>query len=544
MELSDAAWRARHNAILVFLASLTGTVVVWAVVDGGTGHDLVEAAAMLVVTAVAAAVPRDHRRLAASVASVAMLLATAFLVHLSHGLIEMHFLFFVIVAAVTLYQQWAPFLSAVAFVALHHGLIGTIAAESIFNHDAAVDDPWAWAGLHAGFIALASVVGLAAWRFDELVREELAQAGRHNQVVLDSVRDAVIALDGAGTILTVNTRTTALVGRPASRLVGRPVHDALHPGATHPSGVCPWTTRPKSHDGVAGAETVHTGDDGRGRSPVRYVVGDVPAEGRARAVLTLTDVSSEQRAQRAEEQLVHLSAERQAERAQVAQLVASVQPPRLTVPDAELGATYLPAAEALIGGDLYDWFTGPDGTVHLAVIDAMGKGLAATNQALVVMHALRFLALDDCALGELFARADEILARHDPDLMATAIAARYQPDTGVLRVASAGHPPALVVRGSDGRADFLRTEGIGMGCPGTGSLALVEVTLHPGDALVLYTDGLIEGTRDIGRGLDELQSTAVRLSGAPAQVMTARLAVEPASVSVDDDRLTVVLRRL
>jgi PAS domain-containing protein len=502
-------------------------------------HTVAEAAATVVVAAGATAVPARHRRMAASTASVALLLVTAVLVHLSGGLIEAHFLFFVIVAAVTLYQQWAPFLSAVVFVIVHHGVVGTLAPASTYNHPAAVENPWMWAGVHGGFIALASAVGLAAWRFDELVRDELVQVGAHSRVVLDSVGDAVIALDAQGVILSTNAAASVLLRRPPQDLVGQQVHQALHSQA-HPIGTCPLGPLPGA-DATFGVDAVTAPDDGA-LVPVRYQVSVVRADGPAAAVLTLTDLSSEHRAHVAEEQLHHLSAERLAERAEVEQLVASVRPKPLDVEGLEVAATYLPASGALVGGDLYDWFVAPDGSVHVTVIDAMGKGLAATNQAVAVLHALRLLVLDGVPLEDVIGRADALLLRHDPELMASVVMARLNRTTGRFVAVSAGHPPALVVRSAPA-AEYLATEGLGIGCPGAGSTRAAEAVLEPGDTLVLYTDGLIEGLKDPGAGLDDVRTTACHLAGRPLRELTAALAREPRSVSADDDRVVVAVRR-
>jgi PAS domain-containing protein len=484
---------------------------------------------------------------------VSMLLATAVLVHLSGGVIEMHFHFFVIVAAVTLYQQWAPFLSAIAFVTLHHGVLGTTAPEATYNHPAAIDDPWLWAAIHGGFIALASIVGLAAWRFDELVRDELQQVGEHHRVVLDSVGDAVLALDDGGCILTSNARAAAVLGGDGIPLTGRHVHDVVHPGARHPTTACPLA----GHGQAEGTEEVRRVPRAAGTTsgtptepagavtvtPVTYRFAPVDGDSPVAAVLTLTDISEARRARVAERELRHLSAERLVERAEVGQLVASVSPVPLDVPGVALAACYVPASGALLGGDLYDWFRSPDGTVTVAVIDAMGKGRSATKHAVAVLHALRVLALAGHPLDELLGRATAVMHDYDDDLMATAIVARYRPGTGDLHVASAGHPPALVVR-RDGACELLETVGLGFGVPGPGSSVLRTTTLDVGDTLVLYSDGLIEGTRDLDRGLADLQRAAATLVAEPPARMVERLVCEPASVAADDDRVALALRRV
>lgn len=59
--------------------------------------------------------------------SCGLITASAVLVHLSGGYIELHFHFFVMLIIIALYQEWLPFLLAIAYVAVHHRLLGTLA---------------------------------------------------------------------------------------------------------------------------------------------------------------------------------------------------------------------------------------------------------------------------------------------------------------------------------------------------------------------------------------------------------------------------------
>ena len=97
--------------------------------------------------------------------------------HLSGGVIEMHFHFFVMVAVVALYQDWVCFLAAIAYVLVHHGILGAIDPSSVFNHYAALNHPWKWAAIHAFFITGISVACLVTWRMNEnlLDREREAE---------------------------------------------------------------------------------------------------------------------------------------------------------------------------------------------------------------------------------------------------------------------------------------------------------------------------------------------------------------------------------
>ena len=70
--------------------------------------------------------------------------------------IEAHFHFFVVIGMLTLYQDWLPFLLAIAYVVLHHGVMGVIAPHSVYNHPDAIAHPWRWALIHGGFVLAAS----------------------------------------------------------------------------------------------------------------------------------------------------------------------------------------------------------------------------------------------------------------------------------------------------------------------------------------------------------------------------------------------------
>lgn len=224
-------------------------------------------------------------------------------------------------------------------------------------------------------------------------------------------------------------------------------------------------------------------------------------------------------------------------------LQEAVRPPAPVVPFTELGVHYVAAdPSAPTGGDLYDWITLPDGDLHLVVVDVMGKGVEATKHALSVTHALRLLAVEGCPLESIVARADALVTAQNPDLVATLLVARYRPTTGELRLAGAGHPPALLV--SEKSVFEVAAPGIPIGWPGAGSHRVVELQLERSNTLVIYTDGLIESTKDILQGLEDLARAAKATASYPATSL-ARALVERqlADAARHDDTLALVLRR-
>jgi len=227
----------------------------------------------------------------------------------------------------------------------------------------------------------------------------------------------------------------------------------------------------------------------------------------------------------------------------VHKLQEAVRPPTPAVAQTELGVYYLAADQrASTGGDLYDWIVLPDGQLHLTVVDVMGKGVAATKDAVAVTHAVRLLVLDGCPLDRVIARADALVTAQNPDLVATLTVGRYNPATGQLRLVGGGHPPVLLITAAG--VEQIVVGGIPIGFPGAGSDAEVAVTLARSDTVVLYTDGLIETTKDIVKGLDALVGHARETASYPAASLARALVDRALEGAVRrDDSLVVVLRR-
>lgn len=232
------------------------------------------------------------------------------------------------------------------------------------------------------------------------------------------------------------------------------------------------------------------------------------------------------------------------QREAVHQLQEAVRPPMPSVDGVELGVHYLPAdPSSPTGGDLYDWMVMPQGDLHLAVVDIMGKGVAATKDAVSVMHALRLLALDGCPIHRMVARADELVTAHNPDLVATVVVARYQPSSGVVHLAGGGQPPPLVVS-ADGRVRTISIPGVAIGWPSAGTSEVVTFTLDRNDTLVMYTDGLIEATKDVLAGIEMLCAAAAETVRYPADHLARSLVERSLAGAVRrDDSLALVLRR-
>ena len=173
--LPDNVWAERHRRILVLLWLHVPGLFLFSLVRHQTIlHSVVEAT-LVANFPLAAEVFGHHRRLSTVIASLGLLTCSAVLVHLSGGVIEAHFHYFVMVGVVTLYDDWLPFLLAVAYVFLQHGVAGAIAPGSVFNHESAIDHPWRWAAIHGAFIGAMSFAAIVSWKLNETLWKATAE---------------------------------------------------------------------------------------------------------------------------------------------------------------------------------------------------------------------------------------------------------------------------------------------------------------------------------------------------------------------------------
>jgi diguanylate cyclase (GGDEF)-like protein len=160
-------WRVRHRTLSYLLrAHVIGLFVLGLALGEGPLHSALEAA-IVGVFALVGWMATGRRAVASAVTALGLVVASAVLVHLSGGMIEMHFHFFVMVGILTLYQDWLPFLMAIGFVVAHHGLLGTLAPSTVYNHPAAVAQPLRWAVVHGVFVLAASLASVVAWKLNE-----------------------------------------------------------------------------------------------------------------------------------------------------------------------------------------------------------------------------------------------------------------------------------------------------------------------------------------------------------------------------------------
>jgi diguanylate cyclase (GGDEF)-like protein len=202
--LPEDVWQRRHRAIVRIALACAGALMLFAWLRG-YGQPAVAAVLIAVVGPIAVAVhPALGRKLRASATTISLMAASAALVHLWGGVTESHFVFFVMIGVVSLYQDWVPYGIAILTVALHHGVVGTAYPHEVFSHGAAHTNPWVWAGIHAVFVLAASSAHLAAWRLneDQVLSDPLT--GLANRTLLEEITHRILQRGGAVSVLFVD----------------------------------------------------------------------------------------------------------------------------------------------------------------------------------------------------------------------------------------------------------------------------------------------------------------------------------------------------
>jgi diguanylate cyclase (GGDEF)-like protein len=239
--LPEDVWSRRHRGILILLWLHVPFVFTVALVQGiRVAHAVAEVSVLAALAGLASAC-RANPRLATVITSVGLLTSSAELVHVSDGLIEMHFHFFVMVGVVTLYQDWRPFLAAIGYVVLQHGVAGALWPTAVYNHPEAARDPWTWAGVHGAFILAMSVAGMVTWRLNENLLDsargqelalrrsesELRDALSLLSATLESTADGILVVDLEGRITSFNASFVEMWALPLSIIEARDDATAL-----------------------------------------------------------------------------------------------------------------------------------------------------------------------------------------------------------------------------------------------------------------------------------------------------------------------------
>ncbi|WP_222268715.1 SpoIIE family protein phosphatase [Modestobacter marinus] len=218
----------------------------------------------------------------------------------------------------------------------------------------------------------------------------------------------------------------------------------------------------------------------------------------------------------------------------------------------EIAVRYRPAAVyQQVGGDWYDAFPQPDGGTLLVIGDVVGHDVDAAAAMGQIRSILRGIAYDRPeSPAQVLTRVDRVLDGLHVGTMATALVARIERPAEraraglrTLRWSSAGHLPPALLR-PDGTAQLLDSvpERL-LGAECTAWRSNSEVTLHPGDTVVFYTDGLVEhGHSGIDDGLARLCAELAQLAAVPVEKLCDQLLDRIVTGRADDDIALLAVR--
>lgn len=155
-----------------------------------------------------------------------------------------------------------------------------------------------------------------------------------------------------------------------------------------------------------------------------------------------------------------------------------------------------------VAGDYYDTFyPNPDKRERLMVViaDVAGKSVPAALLMATMQASLRTIAGEDTPLAELVTRLNRYACAHSLDgrRFTTAVISEYNPLSRRLTYVNAGHN-APILRRANGALETLEVGGLPLGIELNSRYETSTVELRPGDALIFFTDGVVEAFNESG----------------------------------------------
>ena len=201
-----------------------------------------------------------------------------------------------------------------------------------------------------------------------------------------------------------------------------------------------------------------------------------------------------------------------------------------------------------VSGDYYDFVVRPDGKVYFAIADVSGKGVTAGLMMAGLQASFRIFCKSNPRPAELVAQLNVALKENLPQSkFVTLFLGRLDTETGVIEYANAGHTPPLWIR-RDGVLELEETDLV-LGVVTRADYLNRTLALEPGDALVLFTDGVTEAENAEGDdlGSQRLVQRLTKLHDTSAKEITSVIESEVIAhigdVTVADDVTLVVVAR-
>ncbi|MEM9666767.1 MAG: GAF domain-containing SpoIIE family protein phosphatase, partial [Bacteroidota bacterium] len=218
-----------------------------------------------------------------------------------------------------------------------------------------------------------------------------------------------------------------------------------------------------------------------------------------------------------------------------------------TMPGTEVATLALPSRE--VGGDYLDLVKLDDERLLLAIADVTGKGVPASLLMANLQACLQIVVPMELKLERAVAEINRVICRNtDYDKFITFFCGIYHQSSGQFDYVNAGHNPPMLMR-ADGTLELLETGGLLLGVMAGMPYERGQVTLHPGDVLALFTDGVTEAMSpdEEEYGEDRLEHLLRRHRAASAEVLMDALRADIKIFTADpetlsDDLTTIVFK--
>jgi PAS domain S-box-containing protein len=316
--------------------------------------------------------------------------------------------------------------------------------------------------------------------------EALRVQTTHLELLFNSAPEAIALHDDQDRVVNINPEFTRLFGYTREEAIGRPINELVVPAELRGEGEeisrkvihgerVERDTRRKHKDGtlidvsILGAPIVHEGTQ----------IGDYAI---------YRDISDRKRA---EEARALIREEARTARSIVTNFLPHTDP---LVPGYDIAGRSLPADN--VGGDYFDFVPLDPGRLALGVGDVSGKGLPASLIMANLQATIRSLALFDPDPATCLMRANTLLFRStDARTFVSLFYAILDAENHTLTYANAGQDSPILFSG-DEAPHPLRTHGIALGIREHVSYESEEISLKPGDKLLIYSDGILEAMND------------------------------------------------
>jgi sigma-B regulation protein RsbU (phosphoserine phosphatase) len=218
----------------------------------------------------------------------------------------------------------------------------------------------------------------------------------------------------------------------------------------------------------------------------------------------------------------------------------------LLLPGWQIATCYHPVIQ--VGGDIYGWFRMKDGRVLFWIADGTGHGAAAALLTTLAKLLFHHGSMDHDSPASLMEAVDnDFRSTFGARSFMTAMCVALDPATGQAQVVGAGHPPLLVAR-HGGTTESIASVAPPLGMIKRSAFTETVIDLEPGDAFLLYTDGLLRWAKDERhRVTPEQLEKALDHSAPSAEALLQRIVAQTAPANsaktAPDDVAAIAVRR-